>query len=75
MAPTYKTPGVYIEEVSAFGKSVNPVPTAIPAFIGYTPKAEKDGISYTNVPKKISSFLEFLDIFGFEQPDPPADSG
>ena len=34
--PTYKTPGVYIEEISTLPASVAPVATAIPAFIGYT---------------------------------------
>ena len=39
MATTYKTPGVYIEEIPKFPPSVAPVDTAIPAFIGYTEKA------------------------------------
>ena len=39
MATTYKTPGVYIEEIPKFPPSVAPVATAIPAFIGYTEKA------------------------------------
>ena len=34
--PTYKTPGVYTEEISKFPPSVAEVATAIPAFIGYT---------------------------------------
>lgn len=41
--PTYKTPGVYVEEVSVFPPSVAGVDTAIPAFIGYVSKAEKRG--------------------------------
>jgi len=39
MATTYKTPGVYIEEIAKFPPSVAQVETAIPAFIGYTEKA------------------------------------
>ena len=39
MATAYKTPGVYIEEISRFPPSVAPVETAIPAFIGYTETA------------------------------------
>ena len=39
MAATYKTPGVYVEEIPKFPPSVAPVATAIPAFIGYTEKA------------------------------------
>ena len=34
--PTYRTPDVYIEEISVFPPSVAEVETAIPAFIGYT---------------------------------------
>lgn len=60
---TYKTPGVYIEEVSAFPNSVAQVETAIPAFIGYTPQANHKGNDCAFVPTKISSFLEFERIF------------
>ena len=45
----YKTPGVYVEEISKLPASVAPVATAIPAFIGYTEKKEKDENMY--VPK------------------------
>ena len=34
--PTYKTPGVYVQEVSTLPPSVAEVSTAIPAFLGYT---------------------------------------
>ena len=33
---TYKTPGVYVEEISTLPPSVAEVSTAIPAFIGCT---------------------------------------
>ncbi|MCB0465597.1 MAG: phage tail sheath family protein [Aequorivita sp.] len=62
---TYKTPGVYIEEVSAFPNSVVAVETAIPAFIGYTPQANHNGNDCTFVPTKITSFIEFQNIFCF----------
>ncbi len=58
-----KTPGVYINETDAFGNSVVPVATAIPAFIGYTPQASYEGKSYTNVPTKITSLADFQAIF------------
>ncbi len=58
-----KTPGVYINELNAFPNSVVAVPTAVPAFIGYTPAAMYNGKSYTNVPQKITSFAEFLAIY------------
>jgi phage tail sheath protein FI len=35
-----QTPGVYINEISAFPNSVVPVATAVPAFVGYTMTAE-----------------------------------
>ncbi|GGF39543.1 phage tail sheath family protein [Echinicola rosea] len=65
MATSYKTPGVYIEEITKFPPSVAQVETAIPAFIGYTEKA-KDGEKNLppNEPVKISSVLEFTEHFG-----------
>lgn len=42
MAKVYKTPGVYIEEQSAFPNSIAQVGTAIPAFVGYTQKAVRN---------------------------------
>ena len=68
-----KTPGVYINELDAFGNSVVPVATAVPAFIGYTPQATYEGKSYTNVPTKITSFADFQAIFCFPDPPAPAD--
>ena len=67
--PTYKTPGVYIEEISTLPASVAPVATAIPAFIGYTKKAEKDGESLTFEPTRIESFLDFVEYFGQPEAD------
>ncbi len=54
----YKTPGVYIEEITKFPPSVAQVETAIPAFIGYTADGPR------NKPTKISSMLEYEAIFG-----------
>src|SRR5689334_441325 len=62
--PTYKTPGVYTEEISKFPPSVAEVATAIPAFIGYTEKAELYGQNLTNVPTRLKSLLEYRQIFG-----------
>ncbi len=64
MAKVYATPGVYIEEKSAFPNSAVPVATAVPAFIGYTEKAIRDKKSLKNVPTRISSFGEYLKYFG-----------
>ena len=52
-----KTPGVYINEIDAFPPSVAQVATAVPAFVGYTAKGPM-------VPTRISSFMEFEQIFG-----------
>lgn len=68
-----KTPGVYINEIDAFGNSVVPVATAVPAFIGYTPQASYEGKSYYNKAFKISSFAEFQAIYMKPDPAPPAD--
>ena len=65
MATMYKTPGVYIEEIPKFPPSIAPVETAIPAFIGYTQKA--DNISpgdLINKPRKIGSLVEYEFYFG-----------
>ena len=64
MAKIHATPGVYIEEQSAFPNSVVPIETAIPAFIGYTEKAINNKKGLTNVPMRISSLQEFLLFFG-----------
>ena len=45
---TYKTPGVYVEEISTLAPSVVGVATAVPAFIGLTYKASKKVLD--NVP-------------------------
>ncbi|MBN1340827.1 MAG: phage tail sheath subtilisin-like domain-containing protein [Bacteroidales bacterium] len=63
----YKTPGVYIKEISLFPPSVAQVETAIPAFIGYTEKArDDDGKDVTNLPVRIKSLVEFQACFGGE---------
>ncbi|RXK87851.1 phage tail protein [Chlorobaculum sp. 24CR] len=64
MATTYKTPGVYIEEIPKFPPSIAPVATAIPAFIGYTEKALENGESLFNKPTKIESIAEYVELFG-----------
>lgn len=59
-----KTPGVYIVEKNAFPNSVVEAPTAIPAFIGITEKAENGSENLANKPWKISSMTEFNKYFG-----------
>lgn len=64
-----KTPGVYIVEKNAFPSSVVEVATAVPAFIGYTEKADNKGKSLLNKPWRITSMSEFHNYFGFA-PEP-----
>ncbi len=69
MPSTYKTPGVYVEEISVFPPSVAPVETAIPAFIGYTEKIiDSKGEGLLNVPTKISSMVDYREKYGGEPP-------
>ncbi|MEM7103249.1 MAG: phage tail sheath C-terminal domain-containing protein [Bacteroidota bacterium] len=55
---TYKTPGVYIEEISTLPASVAEVETAIPAFIGFTEKGA------ANQPILIESTTDYKKHFG-----------
>lgn len=65
MALTLNTPGVYVEEVNLLPPSVAQVATAIPAFIGYTKKAETpDGSSLKMKPTRITSLLDYETLFG-----------
>ena len=68
MPTLYKTPGVYIEEITKFPPSIAPVETAIPAFIGYTSKADDKALNDLKLkPKRISSMVEYEKYFGGPQ--------
>src|SRR5215510_7945337 len=70
MASAYKTPGVYVEEIPKFPPSVAPVETAIPAFIGYTEKAQDAVPADLHLkPVRISSLVEYEQYFGGAQPE------
>ncbi|HET7792828.1 MAG TPA: phage tail sheath family protein, partial [Rhizobacter sp.] len=60
-----KTPGVYIVEKNAFPNSVVEVATAVPAFIGYTERADNRGKPLTGKPWRITSMAEYHQYFGF----------
>jgi phage tail sheath protein FI len=60
----YKTPGVYVEEISTFPPSVAEVATAIPAFIGYTEKGAAQAVKI----EPISTLLEYEQVFGKPRP-------
>lgn len=62
---TYKTPDVYVEEISIFPPSVAEVESAVPCFIGYTEKATKlvkDDLLF--VAQKVTSMVEYERYFG-----------
>lgn len=58
-----KRPTLHARNLSATS-NIAQVETAIPAFIGYTEKAEKNGQDLTNVPTKIASLSEYESLFG-----------
>ena len=57
---TYKTPGVYVEEISTLPPSVAEVSTAVPAFFGYTEKGPAIA--------RINTLLEYEELFGGAPP-------
>lgn len=59
-----KTPGVYILEKNAFPNSVVEVATAVPAFVGWTERAEHKGNSLHLKPRRITSMAEYHQYFG-----------
>ena len=65
MATTYKTPGVFVEEIPKLPPSVAQVETALPAFVGYTNKADEIAPGdLINKPKRIGSLVEFEQFYG-----------
>ncbi len=66
---TYKTPDVYIKEISIFPPSVAEVETAVPCFIGYTEMAQEltPGDLFMSG-KKIRSIAEYQQYFGGPPP-------
>jgi phage tail sheath protein FI len=67
----FKTPGVYIQEIPKLPPSIASVETAIPAFIGYTQKADlKTPGDLIRKPTRITSMLEYELYFGKADPEP-----
>ncbi len=65
-----KTPGVYIDEIPLFPPKVAEVETAIPAFVGYTKRAQRDKEDdLLNRPTKIRSLRQFEQYYGFAPKD------
>jgi phage tail sheath protein FI len=63
---TYRTPGVYVEEISTLPPSVAEVATAVPAFLGHTRTAPADAGSPAIA--RITTMLDFVSTFGGPQP-------
>ncbi|WP_378179179.1 phage tail sheath family protein [Aquimarina sp. SS2-1] len=63
----FLTPDVYTEEVPLLPQSVAEVSTAVPAFIGYTEKAVKNGKDMRNKAVRVSTLLEFKEAYGGAQ--------
>ncbi len=61
---SYKTPGVYIEEINSLPPAIAPVSTAIPVFIG---KNVHKTSSVTGKPYRVTSLLEYTAIFDVPQ--------
>ena len=69
--PNIKHPGVYIQEIPTIHTRIVAVPTAVPAFIGYTQNAarKKDGDLHLT-PTKITSFEQYCRLFGQSEAEP-----
>ena len=66
MLPNLNVPGVYVQEITTLPPSVAAVPTAIPAFLGYTEiTTDSNGDSLIDRPVRISSQKDYEAIFGF----------
>lgn len=79
---TYKTPGVYVAELTSFPPSVVGVETAIPVFIGYTETAGTNNKLIAK-PVRIGSLAAYVEVFGgpfkptyriADVPEPTADN-
>lgn len=75
MALTYKSPGVYIEEVDRGPRPIQALGTSMAAFIGITSEASRKKIdpetgkkvfveSCLNKPTLVTSWTQFVDVFG-----------
>jgi phage tail sheath protein FI len=61
---TIQTPGVFIIEKNAFPVQEFDVPTAVPAFIGYSEMAKANGADTPLTPVRLRSMAEYEQAFG-----------
>jgi hypothetical protein len=66
MAPSYLSPGVYVEEVDGGTKPIESVGTAVAAFVGYTQKAAdpRNGASLLGKPTLVTNWTQYVNAFG-----------
>lgn len=57
--PSYKTPGVYVEEISSGAKPIEAVGTSTAGFVGISPKTE----AFINEVKAVKNWTQFLQLF------------
>jgi uncharacterized protein len=63
--PNYRSPGVYVEEISLLPPSIAEVESAVPAFVGFTNKATSlTTDDLLNVPTPINSLGDFIQYYG-----------
>ena len=68
----YRSPGVYVEEISTLPPSIAEVESAVPAFVGYTSiAANLAPDDLLNVPTPISSMADYIQYFGGPAPEDP----
>ena len=61
----YRSPGVYVEEISLLPPSIAEVESAVPAFVGYTEKAKlRNDDDLLSVPTRIGSWSDFIQYYG-----------
>ncbi|MDF2433057.1 MAG: uncharacterized protein JWP44_2688 [Mucilaginibacter sp.] len=69
----YRSPGVYVEEISTLPPSIAEVQSAVPAFVGYTKMATNlVANDLLNVPTPIDSMVDFVQYFGGPDIEDPA---
>jgi hypothetical protein len=64
--PTYKTPGVYIEEVDRGSKPIQVAGTSVTAFLGWTKKVpvDKDGAPQYGRSYLVTNWTQYVETFG-----------
>ena len=67
---SYRTPGVYVQEIAKLPPSIAQVETAIPSFFGKTQIIKRGKTDLTGVPTRITSMIEYEAIFGTTEPIP-----